>query len=377
MNKPLSIYVHIPFCIKKCDYCSFISLTNFKLVKDYFLCLEKEIKNYILNNNLKEYSVKSIYFGGGTPSSVEESYICSILKLLKNNLNINRDAEITIEINPSTNTLQKLVAYKKAGFNRVSIGIQSMCNKSLQKVGRIGNKKLSIETVKNAKKAGFKNISCDIMLGLPNSSFFSIKNDLRTLINLDVKHFSCYMLMVEENTKLKENIDKKRIKTKSDEECVKYYNKITKFLKKHNIFRYEVSNFSYKGYESIHNLGYWSNREYIGFGLSSHSYFNKTRYANTENMEEYINNLKNNKSVVVFSETLDLVKQKEEFVMLSLRKSEGIDIKEYNNLFNCDFLQEKQNKIKKINDFIEIKNNFLYVKEEYFSILNSIILELV
>lgn len=376
MKKPLSIYIHIPFCIKKCDYCSFISLTNFKLVKDYFLCLEKEIINFVNNNDLSDYYVTSIYFGGGTPSSVDSNYIINILNLIKSNFEIN-DAEITIEVNPSTNNYEKLLDYKNCGFNRISIGIQSLCNKSLKKVGRIGNKKISIKTILNAKKVGFKNISSDIMLGLPNTNYLKIKNDLSLLIKLGVKHFSCYMLMIEENTRLKHNIENNVVKVSSDDKCVDCYNKITKYLKRHNILRYEISNFSYPSYESRHNIGYWSGREYLGFGLSSHSYFNNTRFSNTENIMDYIKKINNNENTVVFKENLNIEKQKEEFIMLSLRKVEGLDILQYNKKFNTDFLFNKANKINKLKKFIEIKNNHLFVKEEYFGIVNSIILELI
>lgn len=314
----LGIYVHIPFCESKCNYCAFASfVAKSELQKKYINFLLNEIKNFPYGDQ----KVDSIFIGGGTPSCIDKKYIKKILEAIKEKFDVVENAEITIESNPNSLNLEKLKFYRQIGINRLSMGVQSLNDKQLKQIGRLHDKKQVFEALKNAKKSGFENISCDFLLGLEKSGFVKIKSMLKRVKN-KVKHLSCYMLQVENGTKLEKMLQEKKIVLPDEEKTIKVYDKIVKYLKRHGFERYEISNFAKKGYQCLHNLKYWTRKNYIGFGLSAHSLYKNKRWANANDFENYF---KGNKSYI---ETLTKDKIIEEIIMLGLRCEKGFSIKE-------------------------------------------------
>ncbi len=367
----LSIYVHIPFCESKCVYCAFSSfVAKDNLIERYFGALSSEIINK--SRKFKNYIVKTIYFGGGTPNVVEYKYISNILTIIKEKFKVDNNAEITIECNPNSATLQKLRAYKQMGFNRISFGIQSMDDEKLKKLGRKHNRVQAIEAIKQAKMAGIDNISADLLIGIKGQTLSEFKENIDTLINCGVKHFSTYMLMVENGTKLA-HIKTRQELVMDDEECVDLYQGIYEYLKQNNFDRYEISNFSKTNYQSKHNQVYWQGGEYLGVGLAAHSYYKNTRIANTKNFDLYLSQKNYQKSHV-----LSIDEQREERIMLGLRTSRGIDLIKFNNDFQDDLVFSKNDDINDLIklDMIEIKDNFLRIKPDHFGKTNSIIIKL-
>ena len=375
--KKIGIYVHIPFCEKKCDYCNFISFRCDDDTKErYVNCLIKEMEQ--AKNEYLECEVDTIFIGGGTPSCLREKSIKNLLNYIENNFNVNTDAEITVEANPNSLTLEKLREFKLAGVNRLSIGLQAYNNKLLQLIGRIHTKKQFDLAIKNAKKIGFANINVDLLLGLPKQKLSDIKRELRHLMWLKVQHISAYGLIVEDGTKLCQNLQDKTYTLPSEENGVKMYEYTLKYLKKHKIFRYEVSNFAKLGFESKHNLKYWNMEEYVGFGLASHSFFNNKRWENTSNLKEYFDKIENDELPIKNKEILTITDLKEEYIMTELRKVTGFSINDYNNRFGEDIMGVKKIEIEDMikSGLINIENDRLFATNKGFEFLNQIILNL-
>lgn len=371
-KKDLSIYVHIPFCESKCIYCAFNSfVANEEIIKEYFNNLKREI----INNSIlcKDKFVRTIYFGGGTPSSVNSKYIIDILNTIKENFHVYKNAEINIECNPNSATKEKLKNYFDAGFNRVSFGVQSLDNSELSFLNRKHNNEIALNAIKLSKNIGFKHINADLIIGLKSQSREKFEKTINDLINAGVDHFSCYMLMVERNTKL---IKMKNNKTflMEDDNCVDMYNSIYKILKNNHYIRYEISNFSKENCECKHNLVYWNMGEYLGFGLSSHSLFNGYRIENTQNIQKY-----NNGIFIKKRHKISKCEKIEEYVMLSLRTRKGLNLQKYHELSGKNILDEKKEEIQELQKYnlISINNKFLRITAKNFGKSNSIILKLI
>lgn len=325
----LGIYIHIPFCKRKCAYCDFISFSDkTKLIEKYVLALEKEIDK--CNINKDNYIIKTIYFGGGTPSFIESKYIVEILNNIKKKFNISEEVEITIEINPGTVTEEKLKDYYNAGINRISFGLQSTRSELLKLVGRIHSYSSFIEGYNLARKIGFKNINVDLMIGLPVQTLEDVKKDLERIIELKPEHISVYSLIVEEGTKIEEKIKNKELYLSPEELERKMYWEVKKQLEKAGYVHYEISNFAKPGYESKHNLSCWNQEEYLGFGIAAHSYFNGERYSNTEDFDKYFEHPEDSK--IIHEKQTQEDKQRE-FMLLGLRKIEGVKISDFKNKF--------------------------------------------
>ena len=332
MSNNFGIYIHIPFCKRKCSYCDFISFCNKdNLIESYIDALKKEIEEFDFTKNI----VTTIYIGGGTPSYIKENYIKEILDLLKEKLVNNKvswkDLEITIEVNPGTVNKEKLETYKKAGVNRLSIGLQSTNNRLLKQIGRIRTYEEFLDTYNLAKEVGLDNINVDLMIALPNQTINDIKESLEKIVDLNPNHISVYSLIVEDGTLISKWLDEGKIELPSEEEERRMYWYVKDFLELHGYNHYEISNFSKNEKESKHNLNCWNQEEYIGFGLASHSYINGIRFCNTENLEEYIKNIENNnldKNREIEEKQTKEDKEKE-FMMLGFRKIEGVDISKF------------------------------------------------
>ena len=359
-KKELGIYVHIPFCKHKCYYCDFTSYANkTEYIKKYVEAVIKEIKTY----DLKEYSITTIYLGGGTPSYIESKYIKKLLEALKNQFDIENDCEITIEVNPGTVTEDKLEKYKKCGINRLSVGLQSINDKLLKQIGRIHNYKQLLKTYDLARKIGFDNINVDLIIGIPNQTMKDIEQEMDEIIKLEPEHISTYSLIVEEGTPLEKQLQEGKYKLPKEDLEREMYWYIKKVLERKGYQHYEISNFSKEGKESRHNKNCWEQKEYIGLGVASHSYLNNIRYSNTENLEKYIENIEDNKmqlNRIVHEKQTEADKEKE-FILLGLRKIDGVSIKSFKEKFDknplCIFKEEldkleKQQLIKVMGDDI-------------------------
>lgn len=346
-NNEIGVYVHIPFCKKKCDYCDFISYCNKdNLIEDYVQAVKAEIQS----QNIKP-EITTIYIGGGTPSYIDSKYIIEILEKIKEK-NVSSNAEITIEVNPGTVTKEKLEDYIKSGINRISIGLQTTNDELLKQIGRIHNFTQFLETYKLAKKVGFKNINVDLMLGLPNQRIKDLKESLEQIIKLKPKHISVYSLIVEDGTPIANKIEKGEMQLPDEELERNMYWFVKNTLELNGFIHYEISNFAKKGYESKHNLNCWNQKEYIGIGASAHSYRDITRYSNTENIEEYIENVNNgnfNRNKIIH-EVQKEDDAKKEFMLLGLRKIKGVDINLFKNKFGDNPIYLFRNELKKLTD---------------------------
>ena len=332
----LGIYIHIPFCKQKCFYCDFCSFANKNEMQGkYVETVINEIKNI---THKEKYTVTTIYLGGGTPSILNPDYIKSILQEIKSSFEILDDAEITIEINPGTVNEEKLKKYKEYGINRLSIGLQSGNDKILKKIGRIHDYKQFEETFFYARKCGFKNINVDLMIGLPTQAVEDVKQTLEKIIQKNPEHISVYSLIIEEGTIIEKLINENKLQLPDEEtERIMYWTVVNE-LKENGYNQYEISNFSKKTYESKHNTNCWKQKQYIGLGTSAHSYLNKKRYSNTNNIEEYIKNIQENnisKNITIHEEQTE-ESTMNEYMLLGLRMIQGININEFKQKFKID-----------------------------------------
>jgi len=378
LKNNLGLYIHIPFCKEKCSYCAFISFRSGEdTINNYFNALLKEIK--LTSENYKQSVVDTIYIGGGTPSYVKSGYIVTLLNEIKTHFNVLESAEITIECNPESTNKEKLQEYKNAGINRLSVGLQTTNEKLLKLLNRPHNYKDFENVVLLAKEVGLNNISGDLIISLPTEKMSHLKTDIKRLKKLNLKHLSVYDLILEEDTPFYKKIQSGELKQVSEKLSLKMQDYVVKTLKKLGYSRYEVSAYCLKGYESKHNLKYWNLDDYLGLGIAAHSKIGDIRFANTSNLKNYIRNIDNNELNYENIVNLTLEDKKEEFIMLSLRKSEGINLENYKNLFLDDLLIKKQEIITKLlnEKLIKVENNFLFLTNEGFNVLNLIIEKLV
>lgn len=344
----LSIYIHIPFCIKKCLYCDFLSFKADDAMKDAYchaLLLEIEKESIHYQNN----RVDTVFIGGGTPSLLPETYIESILYKLREYYCFTDCPEITIEVNPGTVDMAKLKVYKKAGINRLSIGTQSVQDEELAALGRIHSAEDFYETFQSARKAGFTNINVDLMSALPGQTMDKYMETLRKVTDLEPEHISAYSLIVEEGTPFYDlygekssDAEPKNPLPSEEEERLMYENTKT-YFKKQGYHRYEISNYAREGRECRHNTAYWRRQDYVAFGLGASSMVSNVRWKNISDISEYINyyqNLKNHnaakRDIKCEIQHLSAEEQMEEFMFLGLRMTDGVSKREFVNTFNKD-----------------------------------------
>ncbi len=356
MNKKIEIYIHIPFCVKKCAYCDFLSCPADDETKDRYvqaLCREIEWSK----DCLKEYLVDTVFIGGGTPSILEEKNITQILDTLRSAAKVSDDAEITIECNPGTLTMEKLEAYKDAGINRISLGLQSANDEELKTIGRIHNYEEFKKSFNLARLAGFKNINVDLMSALPEQTLDSYKDTLAKVITLNPDHISAYSLIVEDETPLKDLVESGEVNLPSEDDEREMYYYTKEFLERTGYKRYEISNYAKDGYECRHNIGYWKRVEYLGFGIGAASLFKGERFFNTSDINRYMHILENedvmNADEVwkALNENIESLTQKdemEEFMFLGLRMTDGVSKSDFKKIFNCDIEAVYGNVIEKL-----------------------------
>ena len=357
-TKNMGLYIHIPFCKSKCKYCDFISFANKEDILDEYIKWLKYELIQVGDGNKSDYeggldkliNLKTIYIGGGTPSFINSRYIKEILDEVNKHFNVDDNAEITLEMNPGTVNEKKIVEYKEAGINRLSIGLQSTHNKILKQIGRIHTYEDFLEAYNLARKIGFKNINVDLMLGLPEQSLEELVSSVEAIIKLNPEHISIYSLILEENTALYDEVNSGKICLPDDELERKMYWKTKKMLENAGYIHYEISNFAKKGYESRHNISCWNGEEYIGIGAAAHSYTNNIRYSNIDKIEEYINNFKIGEELdnLIFHEKQDMESKMKEYMILGLRKLDGISIKEFKSNFTENPIFKFKNELKKL-----------------------------
>ena len=371
----IGIYIHIPFCKKKCIYCDFLSFSeNEDQIEKYINALIKEIKQWVVKN--KNKNITTIYIGGGTPSYINSNYIEKILKTITSE--VHSIEEITIEVNPGTVTQEKLKKYKQLGINRLSIGLQSTENKILKNIGRIHTFEDFLDTYSTARNLGFENINTDLIIGFPGQTIEDIEKTLDKLLNLKPvpEHISVYSLIVEEETPLEEMIKNNLVQLPDEDIERKMYWYTKKRLEKNEYIHYEISNFSKNGFESKHNLNCWEQKEYIGFGLGASSYINKIRFSNIINIKKYIENIENGQleKNIIIQEKQEKEEQMKEYMLLGLRKIKGIDILDFQNKFKQNPVKIFKKELDKLTneELITTNENFIKLTEKGLDLANIV-----
>ncbi|WP_196591335.1 radical SAM family heme chaperone HemW, partial [Pectinatus frisingensis] len=344
-----SLYIHIPFCRQKCFYCDFpsIAANSTTLYNDYITAVIKEIN--LRRQILGPLKISTIYFGGGTPSLLPPESIGILLSAVSAKFIVSSDAEITLEANPGTVSLDSLQKLNQYGINRLSIGVQATQNNLLKFLGRIHNFKQVQTAVDDAKKAGLKNINLDLMYGLPSQSLKMLSESINWFLNQDIQHISIYGLQIEKGTRFAHMQLNNKLSLPNDELVEQMYDYITNTLPLHGFYRYEISNFAKPTFESRHNMTYWQDKPYLGIGCAAHSYYNQQRTYNTHNVYKYIKTCNDNLLPSIKEETLDRKKWMEEFCFLALRTVDGINKTKFKDTFNCniyDIYCESINKLK-------------------------------
>lgn len=372
MPDDFGIYIHIPFCIKKCLYCDFLSFSGCENVfGDYTKALCSEIREF--KAEISDRKVTSVFAGGGTPSLLPSKLMGDILDTLTDTFNVDNSAEITIEANPGTVTAVSLKDYRYMGINRISMGLQAWQNRLLKTVGRIHTSEKFVESYRLAREAGFKNINADIMFSLPGQTMTDIKETLENLTALEPEHISAYSLIVEDGTKLKRLCDRGVYALPDEDADREMSTYVTDFLTEKGYNRYEISNFSKNGFESRHNSLYWRTYEYKGFGLGAHSYINGERYHNICDMNRYLKG----DFAKEDTERLALNDKMSEFMFMGMRMTEGVSRTEFKRRFGCGMDSVFGDAIKKYVglELIEDKRERICLTERGFDVSNIIFSE--
>ena len=383
-KKELGIYVHIPFCKKKCNYCDFISFSQKEdKMEEYTNAIINEIKGWKKKIKSEDYEITTIYIGGGTPSYIPKENIQRIMQEINSMVEkINSEKtciETTIEINPGTINKEKLELYKRVGINRISLGLQSTNDNILKNIGRIHTNDEFIQAYKLIRENGFNNCNVDLMIGLPNQTLEDIIQSLEEVLQLNPEHISIYSLILEEGTVLYNQVENGEVELPTEETERNMYWYIKNQLELNNYKQYEISNFSKEGFKSKHNWNCWKQEEYIGVGLAAHSYLDNTRFSNTTELEKYIDiwnaqkldnpnniieeftieedtkidakeegNIVEAKEVRIIEEVQNENQKRQEYMILGLRTLEGISIQAFKNKFNANPIYIFKNELNKL-----------------------------
>lgn len=372
MNKPVGVYIHIPFCVKRCAYCDFYSGVGYEFADIYEEALIRHITTF------KGIKCDTVYFGGGTPTYFGADRLCRVLDAVKASFDVDENAEITAECNPKTATFEDFVLMKGHGFNRLSIGMQSSNEDELSALGRINTADDVKETVTAARYAGFDNISLDLMYGVPYQTVESFGKTLDFALSLSPEHVSAYMLKLEEGTPLFENSEKYPFP--SEDEIIEMTGLCGEKLSENGIHRYEISNYAKHGFESRHNLKYWNREEYISFGPSASSFYDGRRYTYTPDVHLYTDYCfgKCEEHTVLSEEEFPNEKEAEcEYIMLSLRLTEGVSKTEYRNFTGKDFDTQYGEKVKKYSSFgLMTDGDSVRFTDKGFALSNTVLCDL-
>lgn len=327
MKKRLGIYIHIPFCASKCSYCDFYSLAGCEyLMPDYHRALIAHLEE--ASGAIKKYEVDSVYFGGGTPSFYGADRIVDILNALKLNGNLRLDAEVTVECNPDSISYNALKLLRSEGVNRISMGVQASDNNILKLIGRRHNFQQAVKALYDARKAGFDNVSMDLIYGLPSQTKTDWANTLSQVIELHPEHISCYGLKLEQGTPMYRDYFGSPFLPDDDEQA-DMYSYAAELLDRFGYKQYEISNFAPAGFESKHNLKYWNLDDYMGFGPGAHSCVGNQRYSYVRDLKQYINGIERDTDIIDEYQRIDPLERAVEYIMLGMRTSRGISERDY------------------------------------------------
>lgn len=376
MKKELGLYVHIPFCVKKCGYCDFLSWCGTSEEKEtYVQALLKEIESY--REFARGYRVSTVFVGGGTPSVLEAGQMERVLGNIQEVFELEKKPEITLEMNPGTVTEEKLQCYKENGVNRLSIGLQSVKNEKLEVLGRIHSYEEFLESYELARKAGFTNISVDLISSIPGQKLEEWKEELAALSALSPEHISVYQLIIEAETPFYEKYAEHEELLPDEEESREIYLWTGSFLKEQGYEQYEISNYAKPGKESRHNLKYWERGDYLGLGLGAASMVQNIRMSNTKDMKTYLERCGQPKTMREDVQFLEEARQMEEFMFLGLRKTRGVSRKEFRRIFGqeMDMVYEKALHKCLENGMLKEHKDRVYLSEEGVLLSNAVLSE--
>ena len=370
--KPIAIYVHVPFCARKCAYCDFASFAGCEAEWDaYFDALGGEIDAW--GNRLREYEARSVFFGGGTPSLVPAGYVAETLKRLGRYVSIAPGCEITVEANPGTLNPDKLRIYRRSGVNRLSIGAQSFDAELLRFLGRIHTPEQAELAVHMARDAGFANISLDLMYALPGQTMETWAATLNRALSLPIAHLSAYSLIVEEGTEMERRVRAGEVRVPDDDAVNDMQRYAVRRLADAGFMRYEISNFTRPGFESRHNLTYWDGGEYLGLGSAAHSLVDNCRFANPPELDRYLAG----KRMLNRTER-SAADRREEMLMLATRTVRGLDLNRWRAEFGESLEETRKKEICKLENYglVEISGGFLRLTQAGLELQDSVVLEL-
>ena len=366
----LGVYIHIPFCKRKCNYCDFCSFVNkqsdFEAYSDE-LC--KRIKEFASQSNKRR--VDTVYFGGGTPTLLPLGCFEQIMRALNDSFEIDRDAEITVECNPATADENTFRALRKMGINRLSIGLQSANEGELALLGRLHSFEDFCISFECARRAGFDNISIDLMYGIPDQTLLSFEETLRRVISLAPEHISAYGLKIEEGTAF--DTRREELALPDEDTELEMYKLCRELLEEGGYFRYEISNFAKRGRESRHNLRYWKRRDYIGFGVAAHSCIDGRRFGNSRDIDAFLRG----ENIVAESENISEEEKISEYIILGLRLAQGISEDEYFRMCGRNVYDDMPS-LKKFarSGFLDISDGYICFSDEGFFVSNAILAQL-
>lgn len=372
--KKLGLYIHIPFCVKKCNYCDFLSAPANKQVQiAYMETLQKEIEEKAIE--YKEWIVDTVFIGGGTPTSVPYETIVNTMETIKKEFALTKDCEITMECNPGTVTMEAMNAYAAAGINRISIGLQTADDGLLKTLGRIHTYEQFLDSYNYARNAGIQNINVDIMSGLPSQTIEQYTDTLKKVADLGVEHISAYSLIVEEGTPFYKLYEEEKLELPDEDTEREMYYQTGTMLKQYGFLRYEISNYAKNGFECKHNKRYWKRDNYLGIGLGAASFIENTRYKNTEWLDEYLIENK----YLEKNEIQNLSKEEcmEEFMFLGLRMTKGISKTEFKETFGVLVEDVYGKVIEKLTSqgLIQTKDDFISLTDYGLDVSNSVWVE--
>ena len=377
--KGIGLYIHFPFCVKKCNYCDFVSIPFDKdLAKKYFSYLKKEIEIF-LNQYPSEgrFNVYTLYFGGGTPSLIEPEFLADFLSFLKNNFDLSALEEFTLEANPESITEEKFKIFKELGVDRISIGVQSFNNSTLKLLGRIHTAEDAIKKYYLLRSLGFNNINLDLIFALPNETFEQQIFSLNSAIELSPEHISYYSLMLERGTYL--NKLKSKMSFPDEKTWLREYEYGRKILENNGFIHYEISNFGKDGFFSKHKLLYWQSFPYLGFGVSAGGFLGNMRYVNTKTLSLYFSKLEEGKLPYSFKKHLTIEELKSEYMFMGLRLIDGVDAEDYFERFGSFLEEDCANSITKLEalNLIKLEKNNLKLTKKGLRFANEVFREFI
>lgn len=372
--KKMGLYIHIPFCVKKCNYCDFLSAPSSKQVQiAYMDTLQKEIEEKAIA--YKDWCVDTIFIGGGTPTSVPYETIVKMMDTVRAEFCLDKDCEITIECNPGTVTSEALKAYRAAGINRLSIGLQSADDELLKELGRIHTYEQFLETYTWAREAGFENVNVDVMSGLPGQTIEQYEDTLKKLVELHVEHISAYSLIIEEGTPFFKQYEEDQLDLPDEETERDMYYRTKTMLDEAGFSRYEISNYAKKEYECRHNVRYWRREDYLGLGLGASSCMENVRFKNTDWLDEYVLESKYMDKCDV--QELSSQECMEEFMFLGLRMTKGVSKTKFADTFGVTMNEVYDRALSKLKEqkLIAEEGDFVFLTEYGLDVSNRVWVE--